>query len=112
MSETDLLKTIMGALAWDRGCMFIRVNSGLRLIDGKGGKKRAFRGAPTGTSDLIGMVDGRFCALEVKRPGCKPTNAQAAFLDHVRQLGGFGAVVTSVTEAQLAVNRAREGAGQ
>lgn len=39
---------------------------------------------PTGFPDLVGCepVSGRFIAIEVKRPGKKPTEAQEEFLAH------------------------------
>jgi hypothetical protein len=56
-------------------------------------------------ADLVGIVPcgvytGRFLACEVKRPGGKPTAAQRAFLDTVKDAGGVGVVVDDV--AQLA----------
>jgi hypothetical protein len=66
-------------------------------------------GLGKGSSDLIGMVrpSGRLVALEVKRPGQTPTPEQVRFLKLVRSFGGFGAVVTSVQEAQTAVQQAK-----
>ena len=43
-----------------------------------------------GCSDIIGqIVDGRFFAWEVKRPGNKPTADQYAFLEVVANTGGI-----------------------
>ena len=62
-------------------------------------------GLPAGSSDLIGWTsDGLFLAIEVKRPGWKPTpkwreSRQAAFLRAVTAAGGRAGVATSVTEA-------------
>lgn len=52
--------------------------------------------AGKGMADLHGMLSGqsgRYFALEVKRPGEKPTAEQLAFLDEVRAGGGIAAVV-------------------
>lgn len=54
-----------------------------------------------GIADLIGVVNGRFFALEVKVPGRRSTltDLQAAFLENVERHGGLAACVTSVDEA-------------
>lgn len=50
-----------------------------------------------GMADLHGMLSsqygGKYFALEIKRPGEKPTDEQLAFLDAVRAGGGIAAVV-------------------
>ena len=46
-----------------------------------------------GVSDIIGQLrDGRFFALEVKRPGELLTNEQAEFLRMVEECGGVSGV--------------------
>lgn len=40
----------------------------------------------------------QFVAVEVKRPGKKPTPEQMAFLDQVNELGGLGLWVSDVLE--------------
>lgn len=62
-------------------------------------------GLCVGSADLIGMLapQGRFLALEVKRPGEKPTREQELFLELVRKSGGVAAVVHSVEEALAVV---------
>lgn len=49
----------------------------------------------TGLPDLLLCFDGRFVAIEVKRPGAKVTARQDAELRKIRQAGGLAAVVTS-----------------
>lgn len=68
-------------------------------------------GLCVGSADLIGMLapQGRFLALEVKRPGEKPTKEQELFLELVRKSGGVAAVVTSVEEALAVVGDGMEG---
>jgi hypothetical protein len=62
-------------------------------------------GLCVGSADLIGILApmGRFLALEVKRPGEKPTKEQELFLELVRKSGGVAAVVHSVEEALAVV---------
>lgn len=72
-----------------------RINSGRAWLKGAGGKERPvqFHDVP-GMSDIIGQLkDGRFLAIEVKRPSWKgPSDEreqrQAAFLERVRAHGG------------------------
>lgn len=52
-----------------------------------------------GSADLIGWLHGgRFLAVEVKRPGGKPTKEQAAFLAAVNASGGLGILARSVED--------------
>lgn len=51
---------------------------------------------PKGISDILGCYQGRMFALELKRPGGKPTAEQLAFLEQVRQQGGIGFWADSV----------------
>jgi hypothetical protein len=61
-------------------------------------------GLPAGSSDLIGWTwDGRFLAVEVKRPGWRPTpkwgaGPQARFIEAVRRAGGVAGVARSREE--------------
>lgn len=72
-----------------------RINSGMAWFKGPNGSERPvkFHDMP-GMSDIIGQLkDGRFLAIEVKRPSWKgPSDdrehRQAEFLDMVREAGG------------------------
>lgn len=74
-----------------------------------------------GSSDLAGIVEctvmiangttitiGRFFALELKRPGKKPTTEQLTFLAHVRSRGGYAGWADNVTDALRHVECARD----
>lgn len=66
-----------------------------------------------GGSDLLGIVGGRWTALELKAPGARTKPARAALQEQFRRLvrsaGGFATVVRSVDEALAAVARCRAG---
>lgn len=110
--EADIQRKIK---AWlDRlGAVPLRINSGHIALDN--GKHVAL--APPGTSDLIaalpvitaaGMV-AVFCAIEVKRPGNKPTGIQQKFIDKINGLGGIAFYAVSVDDAKQKLNeRLRE----
>jgi hypothetical protein len=110
--EAAVLKSVV-AYAEARGCVVIRVNSGLTVLRNGDGTRRVIRGGRPGTSDLILCVPtGRdrgyraeFVACEVKAPALpkvrrdgRPTEAQRAFLHAVRMAGGCGEVVRSVDD--------------
>jgi len=60
------------------------------------------KGQPVkGISDIIGVLnDGRFLAIEVKRPRGKPTKAQQFFIDQVNEAGGLAFVARSLEDVQ------------
>ena len=55
-----------------------------------------------GSADIIGISpDGRFVALEVKKPGEKPKEHQKEFLEEILTRGGIAGVVTSIEDVKL-----------
>ena len=44
--------------------------------------------AKAGVSDILACIKGRFVAIEVKKPGKKPTALQKQFIDAVNLIGG------------------------
>ena len=96
MRETDILQLCRMA-ASECGAVTFRNNVG-KLQD-KNGRWVAYGVCNPGGADLIGWTkDGRFLAIEVKRPGKKATTEQENFLHAVNKAGGIGAVVTSPEE--------------
>lgn len=115
MSESEIQAKIREALGREHDLTLWRNNVGVAEMWSSAGKAQRVRyGLCTGSSDLIGLLapSGRFVALEVKKPGEQPTDEQSKFMAHVRQMGGFAAVVRSADEARAAVQRAREGASE
>ena len=51
-----------------------------------------------GIADLLVCLDGKFIAIEVKRPGCKPTPLQIKFLDEIRRAGGIAFIASSLED--------------
>ena len=91
--EKDVLKAVLAALRAHPAVAFVwRANAGSFEVDG-----RRIRAGFRGQSDILGMLrDGRFLAVEVKRPGGRLTSEQAAFLAGVSQQGGVAIVATDV----------------
>ena len=45
--------------------------------------------AKAGVSDILACIKGRFVAIEVKRPGNKPSAVQSQFITAVNSIGGL-----------------------
>lgn len=108
MRESDIQTAIREYLQL-RGCVVVRVNSGAIVVNDNHGQ-RMFRGAKAGTSDLLVCLPwGRFAAIEVKKPGEKPTDLQRAFLESVRAAGGVAMVVTRIEDVEGLFERRKNG---
>lgn len=70
------------------------------FFDGKQFRKQKSPFAINGTSDILGVVSGRFVAIEVKVAGGKPRLEQEAFIKKVLELGGVAFVARSVEEVK------------
>lgn len=98
--EGSVLRACLDLLRF-RGWPAWRFNSG--SLRDPTGRPVAFLTGPdgraySGFSDLGAVVprSGRWLAVEVKRPGGKPTAFQATHLDVIRSAGGVGVVVDDV----------------
>jgi hypothetical protein len=60
-------------------------------------------GLVKGASDLIGIANGRFLAIEVKTPSGTPSPEQLLFIDLVNNMGGIAGIARSVEEAKRIV---------
>lgn len=100
-SEAAIQKRII-ALLERRGFIVIRTNSGQIQIDDPQTGTRFVQLGSKGRSDLHACqpVTGRFIAIEVKRPGNKPTPKQQAYIDRVNAAGGLAFVATSVDDVK------------
>lgn len=59
-----------------------------------------------GVSDIIGLLDnGRFLAVEIKKPKCHPTKYQKEFLAKVNKKGGLGFVARSIDDVEKELQR-------
>ena len=64
-----------------------------------------------GVSDLIGVLEGRFIAIEVKMPGKEKnlTKLQALFLKTINSCGGIAFMATSLQEVRDELEIRRSG---
>lgn len=112
--ERDVQNEIREALGMEPGLVLIRNSVGVaREFDTKTHQTRTIRyGLGVGSADLVGCLDGRFFALEIKRPGEQATDDQVRWANMMRNAGAFVATVRSAGEARAALERARNGASR
>jgi len=93
LSETALTKQILQHLAWQRNVMVWRQNTGAAKYSytNKAGitKDRFVEYGFPGISDIIGMCDGRFLAIEVKVGKNDQSLQQKEFERSVKAHGGL-----------------------
>lgn len=106
LSESQVQKQIITWLQLQKDTTVIRYNSiGIPL--GETGKFRPIR--MKGISDLICCVRGKFLAIEVKREkGGKLSNYQKAFLQTVKEVGGYAIVANNLDVVIETVNLIRK----
>ena len=112
MNESQIQQAIRIALGDEPDLVLWRNTTGqTEEWNPSDGSARTMRyGLAVGSADLVGILrPGRFLALEVKTPTGRVRPEQTAWLELVRRMGGFAAVVRSVDEAKAALERARNG---
>ena len=82
------------------GAVVVRVNSGALKIEGRFVR---FNDQPGCSDTLVCLPDGRFLALELKRPGRDRTSAarkaqQQSFRDRIARTGGLALVAHSLDD--------------
>jgi len=94
LRESEIQKQVVDYLRVHRHVAWVKVNTTGRFKASGGG--RYIIGIP-GESDIIGqMKDGRFLAIEIKREGETPSQAQHEFLSLVERNNGVAGWATSV----------------
>lgn len=108
MSESQIQADVRAALGRLPDVIVWRNHVG--VLRGEDGRTHRF-GLGVGSADLVGVIapSGRLLALEIKSDAGRLRPEQRAWLDCVRAMGGFAAVVRSADEALAAVERARRG---
>lgn len=82
-----------------KGGFFWKNTSG-GFFDGKKMRRHSSPFAIKGTSDILGVYQGRFICFEVKSLTGKPTKEQLAFIKKVETFGGLGSVVNSAEKVR------------
>lgn len=95
ISESQIENDILTMLSRAKGGFFWKNTSG-GFFDGKRMRRHASPFAIKGTSDILGVYQGRLVVLEVKSLKGKATKEQLIFIEKVKSVGGVGSVVNSV----------------
>ena len=98
--ERDVLRAILDYLRHcDSVAIVWRMQSGM-VSDGA----QMYRIGTVGMPDIAGMLrGGQMFAIEVKRPGGKPTQVQQGQIDEIVRHGGLAGVAHSVEEARAII---------
>lgn len=106
MSETDLVSSVLDALALDPTVYAWRNNTGAYRRG-----KNFIRYGKKGSADIFVIVkhSGRFVALEAKVDNNQPEPEQREFAANVRRVGGYYGVVRDVNDARNHVIAAKMG---
>jgi hypothetical protein len=107
--EAGVMRAVLQLLAL-RGWPAWRTNAGA-VRDASG---RPVRMLPAGFPDVLAIVPrgplgGHAASFECKRPGGKPTAAQATFLANVTDAGAIGMLVDDVAELARALDKIEGG---
>lgn len=86
MKESNLVKSLIFALNFYG--FFWRNNTGAHRVSSKSGE-RFVRFGLTGSADIIGLVDGKFIAIEAKSDKGVQSDEQKKFQEKVESNGGI-----------------------
>lgn len=107
LSEKQIQSQIINYLNWN-GFTVWRQNTGAMEQEYKG-TKRLVRFGKVGMADIIGLrkKDGKFIAVECKRPTSKNTltQQQAMFLETIKISGGIAFMATSIADVERELTR-------
>lgn len=101
--ESNIQKTIMLALS-EAGCLIWRNNTG--VLKNEANIPIRF-GLCVGSSDLVGICEGKFLAVEVKAPKGRVRPEQQRFIDAVNKAGGIAGVCRSVEDALALIGKTK-----
>jgi hypothetical protein len=107
-TEAEIQKSILAVLRF-HGVHAWRQNTGAFAGEYKG-RSRFIRFGVKGQADIVGLLGptfgrdaGRMIAVEVKRPGNRPTPEQVRWLIEINDAGGFAFWATSAQTVDHAV---------
>ena len=102
MKEKEIENNILGWLTHVPSSKFWK-NSSIGLWDNtkKVYRKSFNRHALNGVSDILGIKDGQFIAIEVKSKTGRPTESQKQFLEEITKLGGLAFIARSIDDVEV-----------
>lgn len=96
--ESQIQKTMLEWFKYQPNTFVWRQNSGAMYQESKTGRHGFKTASVDGISDIMGIYKGYPIAVEVKRPGGKPTEKQTDFLTNFAKAGGIAMVASSLEE--------------
>ena len=105
--ETPIVKAcldlliLMGIEAWRENTVSMGINYQTKSGENR---RRFIHAGRVGKSDILGILRGRFLAIEVKVPGEQPTPEQWEFLRRVEAEGGVAIVAHSASEMKRRID--------
>jgi len=96
--EIKILEYLSLALRSQGG--FFWKNNTAGFYDGTRFRKHSSPYSINGTSDILGVFDGKFIALEVKALNGRASAQQKIFIEKIHSCGGHSAVVNSVEQVK------------
>lgn len=105
--EQDIQKLILDYLTYKQYVVFKHHSTGSTVREGKA---VFFKHGERGIADIVGVApNGRFVAIEVKRPKEHATPDQIVFLTRVRTNKGIAFVAHSLEEVEFALGQYSKG---
>jgi hypothetical protein len=105
LREQDIVNACLEVLRY-KGVFAWRQNQGRLPVKDRSGARLVSFTSINGVSDIIGVLpDGRFLAVECKRPGNVPTGDQQDFLNAVRRRRGLALVITDAEDLAETLDR-------
>lgn len=103
LTEKQIEKMILQYLFLLPNC-FAWKEDGQGVVVGTGSNKRMLkisgRYRVKGKSDILGIYNGKFIAIEVKKPGGRVSKDQENFIAAIKAVGGHGCVAYSLDDAR------------
>ena len=96
MRESEIQKDILDYLYYKPGLFWRNQPNGLMSKRRKATSKHSFNGV----SDILGILKGRFIAIEVKTSTGKPSKEQVDFIAQVNALGGKAFIARSIEDVE------------
>jgi len=102
INEKQIETMILDYLAYMPNARFWKNNT-MGIFDPTRGIMRTLNGRhhAKGAADILGVINGRFIAIEVKKPKGKISDSQEAFLQSIVDAGGVAFIARSLDDVLI-----------
>ena len=94
--ESEIQKSILDFLEWQKEIYFFRAGSGLVKLE----NGRHFKSGKPGVPDIIVVYEGRFIGLEVKTETGRQSEVQKEAEEQITDAGGEYYIVRSIDDVK------------